>query len=65
MNNEGGFFVMVNTQNGGYTALTTINAEDLYEIAKFKTEEAARAGAESSVLGHNFGYEVFEVGMGL
>ncbi|MCG7552095.1 hypothetical protein [Pseudoalteromonas sp. Of11M-6] len=64
--NTGDFFVMLTTQNGGYTPLmlcTNIETSS-EELAKFETKEAAAKAAESSVLGDNFGYEVFEIGYG-
>lgn len=64
--NKGDFFVMLNTPNGDYTPLMlcTDIAEDENEFAKFKTIEEAREGALGSVLGDQFGYEIFEVGTG-
>jgi hypothetical protein len=64
--NKGDFFVMLTTQKGGYTPLelSTSIADDTSELAKFETKEDARKGALGSVLGENFGYEVFEVGTG-
>lgn len=64
--NNGDFFVMLTTQKGDYTPLmrcTDIetNAE---ELAKFNSKDAAKDAAENSVLGANFGYEVFEIGCG-
>ncbi len=37
---------------------------DTAEIAKFNTIEATRVGALESVLGEQFGYEIFEIGCG-
>ncbi len=65
MNNEGDFFVMLTTQSGGYTPLTQHEGPEAGTLAKFKTQEEAKTGAESSVLGEHFGYEVFEIGCGL
>jgi len=64
--NSGDFFVMLTTQEGGYTPLElcTSIAYDTSELAKFKTKELAKQGAIDSVLGENFGYEVFEIGRG-
>ncbi|NUZ10063.1 hypothetical protein HUZ36_04650 [Pseudoalteromonas sp. McH1-7] len=64
--NTGDFFVMLTTQTGGYTPLMlcTDIEYNREELAKFKTKEAAKSAAESSVLGENFGYEVFEIGYG-
>ena len=63
---KGDFFVMLTTQNGGYTPLMmctniTINED---ELAKFETEDDARKAASRSVLGEMFGFEVFEIGCG-
>jgi len=57
---DGDFFVMLNTQDGGYTPMT----DDDGELAKFDWLEAARSAAENSSLGSAFGFEVFERGMG-
>jgi hypothetical protein len=54
------FFVMLNTQNGGYTPMM---GDD--EIAKYTTFEAAAEAAEDNPLGENFGYEVFQIGCGI
>ena len=64
--NSGDFFVMLTTQEGGYTPLelSTNIAHSTGELAKFKTKELAKTGALGSVLGDNFGYEVFEIGRG-
>ena len=64
--NSGDFFVMLTTQNGGYTPLMLCSdiENNTEELAKFETKEAATKGAENSVLGENFGYEVFEIGCG-
>ena len=65
--NKGDFFVMVTTQKGGYTPLEicTSIANNTSELAKFETEALAKKGAMGSVLGENFGYEIFEIGGGL
>lgn len=64
-NNTGDYFVMLNTQGGGYTPLETYpNDAGDAEIAKFTTLATANKGAEDSVLGGYFGYEVFQIGMG-
>ena len=64
--NKGDFFVMLTTQKGGYTPLMNCIsiADDTSEFAKFETKDDAREGALGSVLGEQFGYEIFEVGMG-
>jgi len=59
---NGGFFVMLTTQSGGYTPLMSSKTDN---IAQFETEEEARASAEDNVLGENFGYEIFERGCGV
>lgn len=63
---SGDFFVMLTTQNGGVTPLMTCTDVGTYEaeLATFETEEEARKGAEGSVLGETFGFEVFERGCG-
>lgn len=62
----GDFFVMLNCQNGGITPMIE-DTEDTSEneLATYNTEENARADAEDNMLGHAFGYEVFERGAGL
>ncbi|AWK84616.1 hypothetical protein [Photobacterium damselae] len=68
MNNEnnGDFFVMLTTQNGGCTPLMfcpdLTTSEPVF--ATFSTESEAKEAAEDSVLGAMFGYEVFERGYG-
>tara|TARA_R110000823_G_scaffold196638_1_gene327965 strand:- start:185 stop:397 length:213 start_codon:yes stop_codon:yes gene_type:complete len=64
--NNGDFFVMLTTQDGCYTPLElcTSIANNISDFATFETEEDAREGALSSVLGEKFGYEIFEIGMG-
>ena len=64
--NNGNFFVMLNTQKGEYTPLMLCISidRDETELAKFDTKEDARNGALGSVLGEQFGYEVFEIGDG-
>ncbi len=57
---QGDFFVMLNTQRGGFTPMTDENGE----LATFDSLERARHGADNCVLGEAFGYEVFERGMG-
>ena len=51
--NKGDFFVMLNTQSGGYTPLElcTDIALGTAELAKFETKADAEAGAKESVLG--------------
>ncbi|UKA12835.1 hypothetical protein [Photobacterium damselae] len=62
---KGNFFVMLTTQDGGYTPLMKRKDGDSdVEFAKFDTEEEARQSAESTTLGEMFGYEVFEIGCG-
>lgn len=61
------FFVMLYTQDGGFTPL--ISAESAEpgvdeKMAKFESEEEACAGARSSSLGLTFGFEVFRIGEG-
>lgn len=56
----GDFFVMLNTQGGGYTPL--MRGDD--EIAQFGTADEAKASAEDNLLGAHFGFEVFERGTG-
>ena len=55
----GDFFVMLNTQGGGYTPLMNDD-----EIAKFDSAEAARVWARRNPLGAHFGFEIFERGTG-
>ena len=64
--NKGDFFVMLTTQKGNYTPLElcTSIANNTSEFAKFETKEGAREGALGSVLGEQFGYEIFEIGTG-
>ncbi|CAH7152218.1 hypothetical protein [Vibrio alginolyticus] len=64
--NKGDFFVMLTTQNGGYTPLMLCAdiASDEAVLAKFATEQEARDVAKRTVLGEAFGYEVFEIGCG-
>ena len=64
--NTGDFFVMLTTQSGGYTPLKNCLsiAHNTSELAKFKTKESAAEGALESVLGSEFGYEVFQIGCG-
>lgn len=57
---SGDYFVMLTTQSGGYTPLL----DDKDELGKFETEDAAIAGALSTILGELFGFEVFERGRG-
>ena len=54
------FFVMLTTPNGRGTPLTDSDGELVF----FATKEAARKGAISSELGSEFGYEIFELGLG-
>ena len=64
--NNGDFFVMLTTPSGGYTPLETCTSieNDTSEFAKFKTNKLAKQGALGSVLGSEFGYEVFQIGCG-
>jgi len=64
--NNGDFFVMLTTPSGGYTPLENCLsiANNTSELAKFKTKESAIKGALDSVLGSEFGYEVFQIGCG-
>lgn len=55
----GNFFVMLNTQGGGYTPLMRDD-----EIAQFNTEHDAEMCAKGNLLGSHFGFEVFERGTG-
>lgn len=63
---KGDFFVMLTTQKGGFTPLMLCAdiATCESELAKFETKEKARDGALGSVLGEQFGYEIFEIGTG-
>jgi len=58
---EGDFFVVLYTQNGGYTPLVSGEYGD---IAKYQTEDEARTAAQNNMLGETFGFEIFEIGMG-
>jgi len=64
--NSGDFFVMLTTPSGGYTPLENCLSitNDTSELAKFKTKSLAISGALESVLGSEFGYEVFQIGCG-
>jgi len=53
------FFVMLQTQDGGYTPMM-----DDEDIAKYETEEEARKDARNNPLGEHFGAEIFERGYG-
>ena len=55
------FFVMLTTQKGSFTPMTESESE---EIAKFEYEGDATIAASETVLGEQFGYEVFEIGRG-
>jgi hypothetical protein len=63
---NGNFFVMLFTPKGDFTPLMLCIdiATCESELAKFETKEAARDGALGSVLGEQFGYEIFEIGTG-
>jgi hypothetical protein len=57
---------MLKTHDGGYTPLENCLsiANSTSELAKFKTKKLAISGALESVLGSEFGYEVFQIGCG-
>lgn len=57
---NGNFFVMLYHPEGKYLPLE--NEDD--EMMFFITSEYAREAAESSLLGSEFGYEIFEIGTG-
>jgi len=59
MNTANRFFVMLNHPSGGFVPLD--NGTDDFELAVFYTEDEAAQGAESSTLGNNFGWQVFEM----
>lgn len=63
---KGRFFVMLNTQSGGFIPLMrcTNIATNEAEFATFDNHDDAREGALESVLGEKFGFEVFEMGAG-
>ncbi len=61
--NSGDFFVMLTTQSGGYTPLMTVIGQEEV-MAKFETLEQAQGAAMQSELGGEFGFEVFEIGLG-
>ena len=54
------FFVMLYTQDGGYTPLM----QDDDNIAKFSSLFDASQAASTNTLGCKFGFEVFEIGCG-
>ena len=54
------FFVMLNHPSGRITPLVDGNDWPVM----YPTLEAATAAGESSLLGHGYGFEVFERGMG-
>ena len=56
------YFVMLNTQNGSFTPLMDEKGDD---IAKFATDDDADKMAAQNPMGEHFGYEVFQIGMGL
>ncbi|WP_136678645.1 hypothetical protein [Neptunomonas sp. XY-337] len=64
MSTDGEYFVMLTTQSRSYTPLMDSNTDGT-DIARFDSEQEARAAAENSLLGEIFCYEVFQVGMGL
>ena len=57
------FFVMLNHPSRGYVPMDNGNRH--FELAKFETAEEAKAAAENSSLGAEFGFEVFEIGRGI
>lgn len=57
---EHNFFVILSTQSGGAAPMT----DDEGEMAFYESADAARADAESNMLGAHFGYEIFERGTG-
>ncbi|WP_062266962.1 hypothetical protein [Endozoicomonas arenosclerae] len=59
--NDQDYFVMLATQNGGYTPLMDSNSDN---IAKFKTAEEARKAAKNSVMGEMFGFSIFDIADG-
>ena len=58
--NDTPFFVMLYHPNTGYTPMI---GED-EDIARYETKETAREEAENNPLGHAYGFEIFEIGMG-
>ncbi|TGZ35334.1 hypothetical protein EQ875_01615 [Photobacterium damselae subsp. damselae] len=65
--NRGDYFVMLTTQNGGYTPLMLCTGIELgeTELAKFTSKNDAETAANNSILGAEFGFEVFEIGYGV
>lgn len=61
MENDGDYFVMLTTQNGRTTPLNRTNGE----LAYFASMKEAIESAEGSVLGKEFGFEVFAIGDGV
>ena len=59
------FFVILNHPSctGNYTPMDC--GDNDFELARFATKEEAEDAARNSVLGGNFGYEVFEIGCGV
>lgn len=55
------YFVMLSTQRGGAAVPLTVDDE----MGFFATIKEAKAAAESTVFGREFGYEVFELGYGI
>ena len=58
---EKDFFVILNLPNGDYTYMTL---DDDCNLAKYESKEEAEQAAKTSVLGYEFGYEIFERGLG-
>ena len=57
--NKGNYFVMLTCQNGGIAPMMCCE-----EIATYDSVDEAIESAMNNPLGINFGFEVFEVGMG-
>lgn len=57
---------MLTTQEGGFKPLMlcTDIVKCVFELGKFETKEKARESALGTVLGKQFGYEIFEIGTG-
>jgi hypothetical protein len=60
---EDEFFVMLNHPNCSPLVMTDKDG-DGDDIAYFDTKESAEASAKNNTLGHNYGYEVFQLGRG-
>lgn len=59
------FFVMLNHPSCPGNYLPMGCGEHDFELARFATKDEAEKAAKESVLGENFGYEVFEIGCGV